>query len=593
MQLDPTRWLVSAAGFGTDWVISRDWSQIGVRLIPVAFLCFVASLVFMGSRLDTHRLANRYLEMGENEIADWEQAWIARPSDSKAAEQSPGGEQKSEAVQSRTEPAAKEPKKLSQFAEMLFRRVQLLEPNLRSQFIIGVTLSQRGAVGQALRMLSKIAPDERAGYEPAHAWLTEYLLAPYLAGKQLNADIYKVIKHHFLEAIKWDRVPESVLVNGSALLEQAGEFEPMMKATERLAEINPMKLSLLARRADLVNNVLVKDQAIEKGEGLFKSKLAEDPRNVEARFHFIELKLVEANVKKDEQSESALQRARERLQEAHQLADEALALEPSPVFVRVKSELFRFQFRLSFRNDNGELSADVQLLERAFKMDPSNPMVAEEIARLARANGPSPGAELIGVLQGFLAEGKATAVTHAWISELYLLRKEFAKALPHLEQVVIKMENAPQYMNNLAYVLSDLHPERIDEALKWSQQAVKLAPSMADYHDTMAKILRQMNRLPEAIVALETAIELQPTRTDFHENVSQLYTQTGNSGMADQHQKMIARLKQAQSQGAATPRNLAVEPVLPESPAANLPALPFDEKSASGNAENQDSATPR
>ncbi len=57
--------------------------------------------------------------------------------------------------------AEAKPKELSRFAEVLFRRVQLLEPNERSQFVIGVTMAQRGATGQARKMLSKIAPDDR------------------------------------------------------------------------------------------------------------------------------------------------------------------------------------------------------------------------------------------------------------------------------------------------------------------------------------------------------------------------------------------------------------------------------------------------
>jgi tetratricopeptide (TPR) repeat protein len=591
MQLDPTRWLVSAAGFGADWVISREWSQIGVRLIPVAYLTFVASVVFMGSRLDPHKLASKYLELGEQEIADWEKAWTERAKEEQSGEAmrtDTGG------AKPDTKAGDKEGQSLSRFAEVLFRRKQLLEPNLRSQFIIGVTLAQRGAIGQAMRMLSKIAPDDRPGYEPAHAWITQYLLSSYMTGKQMPMDAYKVIRHHFLEAMKWDLVPESVLESGSALLEQTGEFEPMMQATMRLAELNPMKSTLFARRARLVGNARLEEQAIAKAQEVYAQKLSEDPRSTQARFHFIELKVVEATLKTgEEQSDEAKQRANEKLEEAHKLADEGLAIESSPTFVRVKSELFRFQFRLSMNTENGQLSANIQLLDKAFKQDPTNPMVAEEIARLARVNGPSPGEELISVLQEYLAEGKATAITHALISELYLLRKNFAKALPHLEQVVMKMDTAPQYMNNLAYVLAELHPQRIDEALKWARRAVELAPSAADFHDTLAKVLTEMNRNTEAIVSLETAIELQPQRIDFHERVSQLYQQAGNTAMAAQHQKFIAKFKQAmadaeQQQATAAPKvDPGVEPVLPDAPPANIPELPFDSATPAKTAQQQ------
>lgn len=128
--------------------------------------------------------------------------------------------------------------------------------------------------------------------------------------------------------------------------------------------------------------------------------------------------------------------------DAEQVVRDGMRIESAPELTRGLSEICRLRYRASLKQQGGTWTGDLQMLDMAMRTDPTNPMVAEEIAMLARLNGKSPGDELIKKLQQFLAEGKATAATHAWISELYLIRKEYAQALPHLEQVVSRLPNS-------------------------------------------------------------------------------------------------------------------------------------------------------
>ncbi len=269
MHIDPTKWLVSFAGFVADWVISRDWKRILLCMLPLFFLATVGGLVFWGSRLDKSKLAGWYMELGEKEIADWQSSWEStargdeestsekspRPADDTASETatdaSPGGE----ATESN------EPKQISRFAEVLFRRVQLLEPNNRSQFVIGVTLAQRGASGQAQRMLSKIAPDDRPGYAPAHAWLAQSMLS-----QSITHEALPLIKHHVKHALTWDRVPEFVLLAANKLYSILGEQEESLRLLERAAKINPNHSLTLAKQAKIVNNTRIYEHYIAQAE---------------------------------------------------------------------------------------------------------------------------------------------------------------------------------------------------------------------------------------------------------------------------------------------------------------------------------------
>lgn len=555
INIDPTRWLVSFAGFVVDWLMTREWAKIGLTSIPLMFLATVIGLAYWGSCLDKHKLAARYLELGEKEIADWEDSWAPDKStdalkdkakDSAITPTSQATVHPADAAAGRDikDSPKTEKKELSRFAEVLFRRVQLLEPNDRSQFVIGVTMAQRGAHGQAQKMLSKIAPDNRPGYAPAHAWIAQSLLQ-----QQVTDNNVKLVKHHVTEAVKWDRVPEPLLLVGSELFRALGDTSGCLDLLKKAAEANPANNLYLSQRARQLQNPVLAEYASTKAEAYFSEQVERDPNDLKARIGLVQT--LAPNGK---------------LVEAEKVIRAGMQIESAPELTRGLSEVFRLRYVSSLKQNGDNWTGDLQMLDTAMRTDPTNPMIGEEIAKLARFNGKSPGDELIKKLQQFLAEGKATAATHAWISELYLIRKSYAQALPHLEQVVTRLPNSPQYLNNLAFVLDELDPNRRQEALTYAQRAVQFDPSSGDYFDTLAKVLAGLNRRTEAIAALESAIERQPQRKDFHTGVAALYDATGNPQMAEQHRIVVERIEdyEAKAAAAAAASN-ASEPAVPVS----------------------------
>lgn len=567
IEIDPTRWLVSLGGFVVDWMMTREWVRIGLTSIPLMFLTTVAGLVFWGSRIDKHQLAARYLELGEKEIADWEQSWAP----GKTANNTPAIQATKSssdvADKTRSEPPNSDKKELSRFAEVLFRRVQLLQPNERSQFVIGVTMAQRGATGQAQKMLSKIAPDDRPGYAPAHAWIAQNLLRQPITNENVA-----ITKHHVTEAVKWDRVPESLLLVGSELLLRLGDRDGCLDLIKRAAEANPANNLFLFQRSQALSNKVLANYASIQAQSYFQGELERDPNDLKARLGLVQILAENA-----------------KLSDAEQVIRTGMQIQPGPELTRGLSEIYRLHFLTSLKQNANTWEGNLQMLDTAMRTDPTNPMVGEEIAKLARLNGASPGEERIKKLQQFLAEGKATAATHAWIAELYLIRKNYKQALPHLEQVVTRLPNSPQYANNLAYVIDEIAPARRQEALALAQRAVQLDPSSADYHDTLAKVLAGLNRRTEAITALESAIERQPGRKDFHEGIAALYGADGNLDMVEQHRSIIKRIVEIEAKAAEAAKVAA--PISTEPPTI-APATSVPEKSSpegSPEAPTQDS----
>lgn len=508
INLDPTRWMVALVGFVVDWVLTREWKKIALNSIPLMFLALVGILVFAGSRLDKHKLAQRYLALGEKEIAEWEESWApSKPADDKA----------NKTVKL---PDSPEKKELTRFAEVLFRRVQLLEPNERSQFVIAVTMAQRGATSQAEKMLSKIAPNNKPGYAPAHAWIVQNMLQ-----RPINEENIRLVVHHLKEAVKWDRVPEWLLLIGSDLFFNLKDQDACLDLLKKATELNPANSIFLAQRSTFFENLVLAQSSWKQAETYFRSEMERDPTNLKARLGLSHT-LLDLN----------------RFDEAEQVVRVGMEMEPSPALTRELSEVYLRRYRKSLKRDGENCTCDLQMLDAAMRTDPTNAAVGEEIAKLARFNGTLPSQDLIKKLQEFLAEGKATAATHVWISELYLIQKNYKQAMPHLEQVISRLPNSAQHLNNLAFIIDEIAPERREEALGFAQRAVQIDPRSADYYDTLAKVLVGLDRRTEAITALESAIERQPQRKDFHVNIIKLYEADGNTSMAEQHRVVVQRI---------------------------------------------------
>ena len=556
MQLDTNRWLVAWAGFAYDWIITREWRQATLCLLPVFLLAGLGLAVAAGSWSDRGRLAQRYLERGNQEIASWERAWA--PADasttstaSPIADQIPaddvvgsavddnqtvagggdGSDARSQASKDDGQDAAEGDEELEvpPFAEALFRRVQRLTPSDRSQFVIATTLAQRGAVQQAKTMLAKIAPEKGRGYVPAHAMMAQLLThelqqQPPPKSRALAASVV----HHAEQAKDWDRVPRVVLLAASDLNAMLGNPSQAISLLKLSAERFPEDTFALAQLAQRLKNQQLFDEVRPQAEQLLMGQLSQDADNQQARMRL-----------------AALYAMTGELDEADKLLKQVPEESRTPEIQRMLSNLYLARYDASLSVEDGKASVNFQYLDNALRIDPSNPLIAEAVAKLVRMQGPRPPEELVAHLLQRLATGSATAVTHAYIAELYLTRPDFAKAIPHLEQVIERLPTATQYLNNLAYCLAEIHPERCEEALQYSLRSIELskAEPVSDYFDTLSYVLSRLGRHSEAVTAIETAVEMNPNRADYHVRAAAEYRLLNIDSLALAHEQIVQRLQ--------------------------------------------------
>ena len=517
MRID--RWIMSGVGFLYDWGVSRKLRKVWPCFIPLVLLLSVAGLSVWGASRKTTELARWYEKLGEQEIEAWEDSLGQEvPKSDDGSEDSP---------------------KISPYAEMLFRRLQAVQPSERSRFIIGITYAQQGAFEQALPIFDKLAPDGTRGYAPAHAFLAiEQMRRVKLGQLKFSPEVQNQLFHHIREAQRWDAVPLGLLVDGANLFFEYARFsdssfyfresvELLSRAAERAPELNLE----LAKRALDAKDFRRYEQAADKALTHFQKLLDEDPNNESVRASVADALCV-----------------LKRFEEANKVIRDGLDLRSSEFLTRQLAEVYRLGFVASFVKENGAYVANLELLDRAMQLDPGNPYISQEIAKLVRVSGMRPTEEMIANLQANLASGNSTVLTHAWISQAYLVREDYRRAMPHLEQVATRMPEAPQFSNNLAYVLMELHPDRLDEAAQLAERSVRIAEkrghrNLPDFLDTLATIYFRQDRLQESIAAYEMAIERNPRKAEFHDRVAEALDKYGDTTMATKHRKFAQKLR--------------------------------------------------
>jgi hypothetical protein len=219
---DPISWLVSLAGLIYDWLLSRPWLKILLGSIPFLLLLCLSAIVWIGGQLDPGTLAEKYQEIGAEEVKQWEENLFqtltatAKPStpdqapDDLALDPAIDGNSDGDGT-SETERA----KTISPYSEMLFRRIELLSPNDQSQFVIGTNLLMRGAVPQGQKMLKRIAPDDSPGDPKAHTILALSYLSEF--AKTQDRQILPLLQHHAQHGSRVGQCSERRVVAGCRL----------------------------------------------------------------------------------------------------------------------------------------------------------------------------------------------------------------------------------------------------------------------------------------------------------------------------------------------------------------------------------------
>jgi tetratricopeptide (TPR) repeat protein len=533
--VEPFRWLVQLAGTLFRWARSRKWKLLVVSSIPSMLLVSAIGATWLGGRINEAVLAKHYFELGEQELADWEQS--LGESSTFNAESQP--EDLSSFIAS--EPEGERPA-ISSYGELLFRRLQLLEPSRDSHVIIASAMLQRGAIANGQHLLRKIAPDDKVGYAKAHALMAMSYIVEFRQTREQR--LLPLFLHHAQIARNWAGTPRDVLLQAGELLWQAKKYDQALAFFESTAKRSPETYGLLAQRLSSVGQMELASVAMQKAVDYFQIKLKADPRNEKLRIQLAQMLSVDSAG----------------IELAEQLLKQGQTTRPSPMLSRAMSDLYRVRFVLNGR-DNPNKVEGFRFLDRAMVLDPTNPKVAENIAALMRLGvdiqdetDKRQVQELGAALNRVLVSGGATTGTHAMLAIYHLSQKRHKEAISHLEQIYQVAPTAIKFADHLAYTYAA--EGRLDDALKVAKQCRQLIEDRKMLHekfvddllDTQGRIHQKLGQLDEAIDCYELAININPTRQDTRSRLAKLYRHQGNDEKALTQDAAIQKIQQTNAQ---------------------------------------------
>ena len=128
-------------------------------------------------------------------------------------------------------------------------------------------------------------------------------------------------------------------------------------------------------------------------------------------------------------------------------------------------------------------------------------------------------------LEKLVAKGD-NPTAQRWLGNIEEMQGNHTGAIEHFRKVMAANPVDPQAANNLAYLLAE-HVNQMDEALKYAEKAVELAPTRAAYCDTLGWILYKKGLFTSAIPYLQRASS-DPGSVVWKYHLAMAYAKSGD-----------------------------------------------------------------
>lgn len=507
------------------WRLSRKWVRWLWFLPPMVLLLGFSVLFLMGFTQGRDSLLVNYLE----------QAAVEAPIEEVTEGNSVTGD---------------DTVRVSRYGDLLYRRIlQLRENEKNARFYVAMQRGISGDSEEALGMMRELAPKGDKGFEPAHAWLAKDLMRRSTQGEKIDA---KELEHHLAIASNWSKVDPTLPMIYAEILERQQKRELAIAIATKATERDPrlaVQLAEMCRRANLQRQA---ESASKQAIAFLEPILNTDEETEKDRVDLARAKSVINDI-----------------QGAASVLIQGLAKNPdSQLLRRMLSNLFLIEYRKSIRANQTGFQANLDLLDRAAKADPSNPLVGIEVAKLANF-GTKADQAAMDAFRKQLATGKATALTHLLIANAYMGREETTKAVQHWELALFQNPNLLPALNNLAMAMIERDPPNFVKAQQYLDRAIAVSPADSEVIDSQGVLHLKAKRYNEAIASFERAIQISPKRIDSRQSLAEAYELAGMTEMAATARDEMIRVRaqvEAEAREAAEKRRQAAEEALKSVP---------------------------
>ena len=512
------------------WRLTRRWWII-FACAPVVLGMFVCFVVAAGVRfLPNDYLAEAYLGKIKTVIPpdDLERAVFGR------IELLDTPETHAEYQEGMAQLPTFETADLEEARSLLQRVMQLNKKDVESSFRLAMIDTLLGNEEAANKRLAELAPVDSRRLGAAHAYRAMALWKQNLSGEKVDL---RRMMHHFEAASQWPRIEPKYLVLYAQLLVKAGQTEKALEVAESAAQLDS-KLNLDV--AELANVAGLESEsyfAAEKALTYYRDRLGREDETERDRMAYARCELLLGRV------DAAIESLRQGLETDS---------DSKPRLRRYLSEVYRTEFNKTVKQNDGEWTADMNLLVEAAAVDPENPYISETVADLAKIQLRPP-KEIEAILVQHIRAGKASARTHMLLANTLMRRGRMADAAVHWRKVVEMQPENAEAANNLSVAMVRLDPSSAPEAKALIESIIERYGSSPELLDSYGEILIANNEPLAAIKQLEAALAQDANRDNTRARLIQAYDLADMPDDAKAQKELLILLQQSRNTKSESP----------------------------------------
>jgi tetratricopeptide (TPR) repeat protein len=414
--------------------------------------------------------------------------------------------------------AAREEKDYERVRLYQLKLAQLGADTEFTDYQTALALAKDGDVEQAYVRMQQLAPDDRAGYLPAHSWIIEQLVSENL---ELSADErQRLLKLHLDHAQTLGAKGDTLRLLRAVTLVQERKIAEAVELLEPLATRMPPAATMRMDCNIALNRL---DDA------------RRDARTV--RLHMEDRTRNGATLSPQEyRSWTVAEDLLGNLTKAHSLAEQWHRLEPEDATARgVLIDLSQRMFQDTLALPNPDSDRLTELFLQAAELADDPKALQEQITLLYRMRAEYPLAQRL--VEEVLSSPRAPAAILEAAGTIAATFGETDKAQSYLQRAVQKDPRNAVAWNNYAWLVAHDPNGDLENALQAVNTALEIRPNDIRFRETRGQVLVRLGRWKESIEDLEFAANGLPQSRDIHLSLAKAYDALGDRQLARVHRE--------------------------------------------------------
>lgn len=402
----------------------------------------------------------------------------------------------------------------------------------RDQLNMVAVLDASGDGEAAKDLLNELAPDDTAGYSPAHKQKAAMLYRAIAQDGPSKAMLER-LHWHLKHGAKDQSVQSDVMwANYYLTVEQFSKAAVRLDAAASKDPDHWFEISNLYRRMGRKDDAR---RAAGRAETRAREQLKKDPLDTRQRLRLADVLMMD-----------------EKPEEVRAILKEGLRLAPDdPAIRRAASNYALVTMGKVGTEPDSELSEkdkqrrQFRLLSEAIKIDPKNQAVYSALSALyAGIDSETTRKSYLAELRRWITEGLEVPYAHFTLGNLLFTEEDQDGAIFHLEKAFEMDPSLSIVANNLAWVLSHSDQPDLDRAEQLIRTVIDETDSSLRFADTFAAVLFKQKKYNESLNQYEKILPKTAgaKRIEVHERLAEIYDQLGQPEMAESHRDRIAEM---------------------------------------------------